>query len=102
MDWKSNLTRDVVLNFYGQHPVNLIEDKQPPNIQQLFNEIVILHEAHTEQERIYEYEKDASIKRVTGSLAGYVYYHYSNKSKNNNYLCESVVLKEKKFIEVNG
>lgn len=35
-------------------------------------------------------------------MAGYVYYHYSNKSKNNNYLCESVVLKEKKFIEVDG
>ena len=37
---------------------------------------------------------------MTGSLAGYVYYHYSNKSKANNYLCESVVLKEKKHIEV--
>lgn len=43
MDWKTTLTRDVVLNFYGQHPVNLIEDQNPPNIQQLFNEIVILH-----------------------------------------------------------
>lgn len=67
-------------------------------MQQLFNEIVILHEEYTEKERIYEYEKDQYIKRVTGSLAGYVYYHYSNKSKTNNYLCEAVVLKDKKFI----
>lgn len=37
IDWKSNYTRDVVINFYGQHPVNLVEDKTPPNMQQLFN-----------------------------------------------------------------
>ena len=102
IDWKGNFTRDIALNFYGQHPVGLTEDKNPPTIQQLFNETVILHQSFTEQERIYEYEKDPHIKRVTGSLAGYVYYHYSNKSKTNNYLCESVVLKEKKFIEVFG
>ena len=39
---------------------------------------------------------------MTGSIAGYVYYHYSNRSKSNNYLCESVTLKEKKNIEVHG
>ena len=37
---------------------------------------------------------------MTGSVAGYVYYHYSNQSKNSNYLCETVSLKEKKFIAV--
>ena len=102
IDRKCNFTRKTALNFYGQHPVALIEDKEPPTIQQLLNEVVILHELFTEQERIYEYEKDPHIKRVTGSLAGYVYYHYSNKSKANNYLCESVVLKEKKYISVYG
>lgn len=24
IDWKCNFTRDVVINFYGQHPVNLV------------------------------------------------------------------------------
>ena len=92
----------MVLNFYGQQPISMIEDVHQLDIQHLFNEVVLLHEKHTEEERIYEYEKDPSIKRVTGSIAGYVYYHYSNKSKLNNYLCESVTLKEKKNIEVHG
>ena len=43
-----------------------------------------------------------SIKRVTGSVAGYVYYHYSNRSTENNYLCETVALKERKFVDVMG
>lgn len=30
IDWKNKLNRDVVLNFYGQHPVALLEDKAPP------------------------------------------------------------------------
>ena len=102
VDWNAFFTREATLNFYGQHPVSMIEDKNPPSIEQLFNEIVLLHEEFTEKERIYEYEKDPFIKRVTGSLAGYVYYHYSNKSKTNNYLCESVVLKDKKYIQVHG
>jgi hypothetical protein len=55
MDWKCNLTRNTVLNFYGQHPVAFIEDKNPPNISQLFNEIVTLHENYTEQDRVYKY-----------------------------------------------
>lgn len=87
VDWNSDFTRTMALNFYGQHPVALVQDTKPPNIQQLFNEIVILHGKCTELERVYEYEKDLNIKRVTGSIAGYVYYHYNNKSKNNNYLC---------------
>jgi hypothetical protein len=55
--------------------------------------VVLLHEKFTEKERIYEYSKDAKIKRTTGSIAGYVYYHYINKSSDNNYLCETVALK---------
>ncbi len=43
-----------------------------------------------------------SIKRGTGSVAGYVYYHYSNRSTENNYLCETVALKERKFVDVMG
>lgn len=68
----------------------------------MFNEIVLLHEKFTEKERIYEYTKDSKIKRTTGSIAGYVYYHYTNKSTDNNYLCETVALKERKFIDVFG
>ena len=26
MDWKCNFTRNLVVNFYGQHPVSLAED----------------------------------------------------------------------------
>lgn len=33
-------------------------------------------------------------------MAGYVYYHYRNDSKEDKYLSETVVLKEKKFIAV--
>ena len=54
---------------------------------------MVLHQKFTEKERIYEYSKDNKIKRVTGSVAGYVYYHYTNKSQDNNYLCETVSLK---------
>ena len=43
MDWKCNFTRDLVVNFYGQHPVNLIEDTKPLDMASLFNEIVLLH-----------------------------------------------------------
>ena len=102
MDWKNNFTRKAVLNFYGQHPVAMAEDREGINIESLYNEIVFLHEKYTELERIYEYAKDSSIKRITGSIAGYVYYHYSNKSHSNNYLCETVSLKERKFIQVDG
>ena len=63
---------------------------------------MVLHQKFTEKERIYEYSKDNSIKRVTGSVAGYVYYHYTNKSTENNYLCETVNLKERKYIDVLG
>lgn len=37
VDWNSDFTRRMALNFYGQHPVFLVEDKNPPNIHQLFN-----------------------------------------------------------------
>jgi hypothetical protein len=37
MDWKCNFTRDMVVNFYGQHPVSLIEDTQKLDIGSLFN-----------------------------------------------------------------
>ncbi len=42
------------------------------------------------------------MKRTTGTLAGYVYYHYTNQSVDSNYLCETVALKERKFIDVLG
>lgn len=100
IDWKSSFTRDVVIQFYGQHPVSLAEDKNPIKIQQLFNEIVVLHEKFTQKDRIFEYPKDPRIKRVTGNIAGYIYYHYTNKSLDSNYLCETVTLKERKYIEV--
>lgn len=29
VDWKHKYTRNMVLNFYGQHPVNMIEDTEP-------------------------------------------------------------------------
>jgi hypothetical protein len=51
---------------------------------------------------VFQYNKDEKIFRITGSIAGYVYYHYSNKSTQNSYLCENVSLTEKKFIEVYG
>lgn len=35
-------------------------------------------------------------------MAGYVYYHYSNRSADNNYLCETVSLKERKYVDVVG
>lgn len=92
----------MAINFYGQHPVCFVEDTKQLDINSLFNEIVLLHEKHTEKDRIYKYAKDAKIKRTTGSLAGYVYYHYTNKSTDNNYLCETVALKERKFIDVVG
>jgi hypothetical protein len=80
----------------------MVEDKETFDMNSLFNEIVLLHQKFTEKERIYEYPKDTKIKRVTGSIAGYVYYHYTNKSSDNNYLCETVALKERKFIGVVG
>jgi hypothetical protein len=100
VDWKSTFTRDLVVNFYGQHPVGLMEDSARLDIDSVFNEIVVLHQKYTEKERIHEYAKDNKIKRVTGSVAGYVYYHYTNRSVDNNYLCETVSLKEHRFIEV--
>jgi hypothetical protein len=87
MDWKCNFSRSVVLNYYGQHPVGLVEDTESLDIPALFNEIVLLHERFTEKERVYEYAKDSKVKRTTGTIAGYVYYHYTNHSSDNNYLC---------------
>ena len=43
MDWKCNFTRNVVVNFYGQHPVAMVEDKEELDINSLFNEVVLLH-----------------------------------------------------------
>lgn len=87
VDWKCSFSRSLVVNYYGQHPVNLVEDATKLEMSSLFNEIVLLHEKYTEKERIYEYAKDNKIRRTTGSVAGYIYYHYSNKSVDNNYLC---------------
>jgi len=47
MDWKCSFTRELVVNFYGQHPVTLIEDKSSLDMNSLFNEIVLLHEKFT-------------------------------------------------------
>lgn len=47
---------------------------------------MLLHQEFTEKERIHEYASDINIKRVTGSIAGYVYYHYRNDSKDDRYL----------------
>lgn len=102
VDWKCSYTRNIVVNFYGQHPVNFSEDATPLDINNLFNEIVVLHEKFTDKERIYEYAKDNKIRRTTGSVAGYIYYHYTNKSADNNYLCETVSLKEKKYVDLVG
>jgi hypothetical protein len=61
-----------------------------------------LHLNITGQEHIVAYEKDEDIKRITGSIAGYIYYYYTNYSKNNNYLCETVTFNERKFVEIAG
>ena len=56
----------MAINFYGQHPVQMVEDAEVKNVETLFHEIVVLHEKYTEKERVYEYTKDTNIKRVTG------------------------------------
>ena len=56
MDWKGEFTRDAVLNFYGQHSVNFIEDKNPLEMEELFHEVVQIHQNYTEKERIFVYE----------------------------------------------
>lgn len=43
IDWKCSYTRDIVVNFYGQHPVNFVEDPATLDMNSIFNEIVILH-----------------------------------------------------------
>ena len=37
VDWKSTFTRDMVVNFYGQHPVALVEDSNKLDIETLFD-----------------------------------------------------------------
>ena len=49
VDWKCSHTRDIVVNFYGQHPVALVEDKAELDIDCLFDEIVVLHQKFTEK-----------------------------------------------------
>lgn len=53
VDWKGSFTRDIVLNFYGQHPVAFVEDRNELVLDDIFNEIVVLHQKFTEKERIY-------------------------------------------------
>jgi hypothetical protein len=43
MDWKSAFSRDLTISYYGQHPVNFIEDHDNLEIEHLFNEVVLLH-----------------------------------------------------------
>jgi hypothetical protein len=49
MDWKGSFTRDVTLNFYGQHFVGMVEDNDVMTPKELFNEVVLLHERFTEK-----------------------------------------------------
>lgn len=37
MDWKCNFTRDVALNFYGQHFIGMAEDPDVITPKKLFN-----------------------------------------------------------------
>jgi hypothetical protein len=37
MDWKCNFSRNIVVNFYGQHPVAMVEDTSQLDIPSLFN-----------------------------------------------------------------
>lgn len=36
-----------MVNFYGQHPVSMVEDKETFDMNSLFNEIVLLHQKFT-------------------------------------------------------
>ena len=47
MDWKCSFSRKLVVNFYGQHPVSMVEDKEIFDMNSLFNEIVLLHQKFT-------------------------------------------------------
>ena len=96
-------SRELVVSFYGSHGVVLVEDDDlPKNIDSFINEMIILHEKEISKERRHIYVGDENISRTTGSLAGYIYYHYTNNSNVGKYLQETVLLKEREFIKVQG
>ena len=37
VDWKCNFTREMAINFYGQHPVQMTEDAEVKNVETLFH-----------------------------------------------------------------
>lgn len=59
--------------------------------------LIRLHEVFTEEEKVKDYGKN--IKRISGNVAGYLYYTYINKNAKDT-LKEEVTFKNKKAIEI--
>jgi hypothetical protein len=102
MDWSTDFSREVAVNFYGDHPINIVEDQNVPSPESLFYELVVLDQANNPSLEVYTYPHDPNIKRVAGKFGGYVYYHYYNNSVDNKLLSEVVNLSGCKNVSVCG
>lgn len=61
------------------------------------NGLLRVHEVFTDEERVKEYSKN--IKRISGSVGGYIYYIYYNNSVKD-ILKESITIKNRKNMEI--
>lgn len=102
MDWTCSFTRELTLNVYADHSVNLTEDLNMPSGESLFYELAVLDQQSGKALDVYVYPHDENIRRVTGVFGGYVYYHYFNDSKDNKYLSETVKLGDSKNLSIVG
>ena len=94
MDWKANLSREVVVNYYGDQFVKFEEAPGKVDLNSLFRDVVLLHE---ESSKLDTYQE--GITKRTGTIAGYVYFHYSNKTEHST-LNETMTLVDSKHIAV--
>ncbi|KAM3137969.1 hypothetical protein pb186bvf_009864 [Paramecium bursaria] len=97
VDW-NDPDRYLSIQQYGQQAVQFSEQQfSPKDINSTLDSLIILHEKFTEEEKVKDYGRN--IKRISGEVAGYVYFTYINQNIRDT-LKETVTFKERKSIEI--
>ncbi|CAD8113581.1 unnamed protein product [Paramecium sonneborni] len=83
VDWSQNYDRYLAVSCYGSKSVQFSELQFPPGqgkqtIDKIFDGFLRAHERDTDEEKVKDIEP--GIRRISGTVAGYLYYWYQNQT----------------------
>ncbi|CAD8122197.1 unnamed protein product [Paramecium sonneborni] len=85
VDWEQNYDRYLAVSCYGSKSVQFSElqftaGQEKQTINKIFDGFLRAHERDTDEEKVKDFE--IGIRRISGVVAGYLYYWYQNSTIN--------------------